>query len=155
MCSIRVARELEQLRGGQLEDLLGAAADSQQDLAALLRRASLSASNVGVTASGDALADGAGPDADSVEGLAYVDDDAHDLAVLLLLEGLADGCQHHVQPQLVDVDVALFLEGVRPFAAVLVLEILPLGAYTGLEEVVVGFEGQIGDGRDVVLGAQS
>jgi hypothetical protein len=57
-----------------------------------------------------------------------------------------------MEPELVDRDVALLLELVGPFAAVLVLDILPFGANAFLEEVVVGLEGQFGGGSDIVLG---
>lgn len=146
-----MTRKLDGLVLRQLEDGLELTANSLQDLLALLNGAALAAGHVAVAAAGDALADGAGPDADAVEGLADVDDDAHDLAVVLVLERLADGRQHRVQPQVVDVDAALVLELVRPLAAVLVLRVLPLRSHALLEQVVVGLEGQLGDGRDVVL----
>lgn len=56
-----------------------------------------------------------------------------------------------MQPQLIDVDVALLLELVRPLAAVLILGVLPLGPHAGLEEVIVGLEGEVRDRCDVVL----
>jgi hypothetical protein len=61
------------------------------------------------------------PQADAEEGLAHVDDDAHDLVVVVFLEGFADGGQLGVEPQFVDVDALLVFELVGPFAAVLVL----------------------------------
>lgn len=151
MCSLGVARELEHLVGGQLQDLLDAAANGHENLLALLGGAALAAGHVAVATVGYALADGTGPDTDTIEGLADVDDNAHDLTVLLVLERVADGGQHDMQPQLIDVDVALLLELVGPFAAVLVLGVFPLGPHAGLEEVVVGLEGEIRDRRDVVL----
>jgi hypothetical protein len=57
-----------------------------------------------------------------------------------------------VEPELVNWDVALLLELVRPLAAVLVLDILPFGADAFLEEMVIGLEGQFGRGSNVVLG---
>lgn len=152
MRSLGVARELEHLGGRQLQDLLDTVADVDEDLLALLRASTLSTSHVAVATVGDGLADGAGPDSDTVEGLANVYYDAHYLTVLLLLQGVADGGQHDVQPQLVDVDAALVLELVRPLATVLVLGVLPFGSHTSLEEVVIGLESEIGHGCNVVLG---
>lgn len=151
MCSLGVARELEHLVGGQLQDLLDAAADGHENLLALLGGPAFAAGHVTVAAVGYALADGTGPDTDTVEGLADVDDNAHDLTILLVLQRVADGGQHDMQPQLVDVDVALLLELVGPLAAVLVLGVFPLWPHAGLEEVVVGLEGEVRDRRDVVL----
>jgi hypothetical protein len=68
-----------------------------------------------------------------------------------ILESLADGCKHDVEPELVDRDAALVLELVRPFSTVLVLDVLPFGSDAFLEEMVVGFEGEFGDRSDVVL----
>ena len=94
MRRVGVARELNVLVGGEFEGLLEALANSHQDVLALLRGPALAARDVAVAAAGDALADGTGPDTDAEEGLADVDDDAHDLAVVLVLEGLANGRQH-------------------------------------------------------------
>lgn len=149
--AVRVARELDDLAGGQAEDFLELGANVEEDLAALLGGAALAASHVPVAATRDALAYGASPDANAEESLADVDDDAHDLAVLLLFEGLADGGEHDVEPEVIDANVALLLELVRPFAAVLVLRVLPLGADASLEEVVIGLECEFGNGRNVVL----
>lgn len=151
MSRVRVARELDGLVGGQLEDLLEPLADGKKYLLALLRRAALAARDVAIAAAGDALADGAGPHADAEEGFPDVDDDAHDLAVVLVLEGLADGGHHGLQPELVDVDAPLVLELVGPLAAVLVLGVLPLGPHALFEEVVVGLHGEIGNRCDIVL----
>ena len=60
-----------------------------------------------------------------------------------------------MEPERIDVDRLLVLELERPFAAVLVLRIFPLGANTLLEEVIVGLERKIGCGRDIVLYAVS
>lgn len=151
MCSLGVARELEQLVGGQLQDILDAAANGHENLLALLGSPALAAGHITVTTVGYALANSASPDTDTVECLADVDDHAHDLTVLLILQRVADGGQHDMQPQLIDVDAALVLELVGPLAAVLVLGILPLGPHAGLEKVVVGLEGEVRNGRDVVL----
>jgi hypothetical protein len=56
-----------------------------------------------------------------------------------------------LEPETVDVDVALVLVLVRPLATMLVLGVLPLGANTFLEEVVVGLEGKLGNWGNVVL----
>src|SRR3569833_3627023 len=117
---IQVARELELLVGGQLKHLLEALTDGEQDLSRLLGAAALAAGDVAVPAVGNRLAYRASPHTDAVEGLADVDDHAHDLAVLFLLERLADGREHRVQPELVDADAPLVLERVRPLATVLV-----------------------------------
>lgn len=151
MGRVCVARKLDHLGRREAEDGLEAAADLQESLPTLLGRATLATGHVAVATARDALAYGAGPDADAIEGLAHVDDDAHDLAVVLVLERLADGPEHHVQPQVVDVDVALLLELVAPLAAVLVLRVLPLGPHALLEQVVVRLERKVRDGRDVVL----
>ena len=89
------------------------------------------------------------PQPDTPEGFADVDDDAHDLVVALVLQHLADGCEHDVEPGVV-VGLAA-LEGVGPAAAVLVLRILPFGTDAFFEEVVVGLLGEFGGGGDVVL----
>ena len=151
MRAVRVAREFDELGTGKLQDLLELPADVQQDILAFLLGAALASSNVAVATAGDALADGTGPDTNTVEALADVDHDAHDLAIALLLEGLADGREHDVQPQVVDGDGALLLERVRPLSSVLVLLVLPFGPHTFLEEVVVGFESELRHGGNVVL----
>lgn len=151
MSRVGVAGELDALVRRQLEDLLEALANGEENLLALLGRSALAAGDVAITATGDALADGAGPDADTEEGLSHVDDDAHDFAIVLVLEGLADGGHHGLQPQLVDVDAAFVLELIGPLAAVLVLGVLPLGPHALFEEVVVRLHGEVGYGSDVVL----
>lgn len=151
MRSIRVARELDELLGGQLQDLLEALANLEQDTLTLLRSAALATGDVAITPVRDGLANGAGPDTDTEEGLADVDDDTHDLAIVLILQHLADGRHHRVQPDVIDIDVALLLERIGPFAAVLILRVFPLRSDALLEKVVVGFESEVRDGSDVVL----
>jgi hypothetical protein len=151
MSAIRVARELNRLSRRELEHLLELAANVHEHFLALLHRSSLATCNIAVTAAWDALADCAGPDTDTVEALSDIDYDAHELAIIFLLECLADSSQHNVEPELVDGYVALLLELVGPLAAVLVLDILPFGADAFLEEVVIGLEGQFGGGSNVVL----
>lgn len=155
MRSLGVARELEHLVVRQLKNLLDTTADVDENFLALLRGPALSTGHIAIAATRNALADGTGPDTDTVEGLADVDDHAHDLTVLLLLHGVTNGSQHDVHPQVIDVDAALLLELVGPLAAVLVLGVFPFGSYAGLEEVVIGLEGEVGDGCDVVLGGVS
>lgn len=151
MRSLSVARELDLLAGRQLQDLLDALANGVQDFLALLRGAALATSNITVTTAGNALANSACPDTNTVKGLANVDNDTHNLTIFLVLEGVANGGKHYVQPQLINVDVTLLLELVGPLATVLVLRVLPLGSHAGLEQVVVGLEGQLGNWCNVVL----
>lgn len=150
--TVGVARELEELRGLQLQHLLEAAADGEQDIASLICGSALAAGDVTVTAARDALANGAGPDTHTEEGLSDVDNHAHDLSILFLLQSLADGGQHGVKPQLVDIDAALILEAVRPLSAVLVLGVLPFWPDTLFKEVVVGLECKAGNGGNIILG---
>ena len=144
MGRVLVTRELDLLGARKSEDLLEPLADLFQPLLALL---GVSALNGGLALG--LLAGGAGPETNTPEGLADVDDHTHDLVVLLVLKGLANGSEHDVEPSLV-VGLAV-LEGVGPTATVLVLGVLPLGADTALEKVVVGLLGELGGRGDVVL----
>lgn len=56
-----------------------------------------------------------------------------------------------MEPELVDGGGTLVLELVRPFPAMLVLRVLPLGTNTFLKQVVIGLESEFRDGGDVVL----
>lgn len=56
-----------------------------------------------------------------------------------------------MKPEIIDGDVSLLLELVRPLSTVLVLDILPFWANTFLEEMVIGLEGEFGSSCDVVL----
>ena len=141
---VLVTRELDLLGAGKSKDVLEPLADLFQPLLALKR---VSALNGGLALG--LLASGAGPQTDTPESLADVDDNTHDLVVLLVLKGLADGSEHDVEPSLV-VGLAV-LEGVGPTATVLVLGVLPLGADAALEEVVVRLLGKLGSRGDVVL----
>lgn len=58
-----------------------------------------------------------------------------------------------MKPEFVNGGGALVFELVGPFPTVFVLGVFPLGADAFLEEVVVGFESEFGDGGDVVLEA--
>lgn len=151
MRAIGVAREFENLGIGEFQDLLEAAANSHKDLLALLGGSALAASDIAVSATRNALSYCASPDTDTEESLADIDDDTHDLTVLLVLQGLANGSEHGVQPKFVDVNGTLIFELVRPFAAVLILGVLPFWPYALLEKVVVGLQGQLGDWCDIVL----
>ena len=141
---VLVTRELDLFGAGKSKDVLEPLADLFQPLLALKR---VSALNGGLALG--LLASGAGPETDTPEGLADVDDHTHDLVVLLVLESLTDSGEHDVEPGLV-VGLAV-LEGVGPTATVLVLGVFPLGADTALEEVVVGLLRKLGSGGDVVL----
>lgn len=149
--AVGVARELDHLVGGQLENGLEPTSNRHQDLLALLARPALATGDVTVAAAGDGATRGSGPNTDTVERLTDVDNDAHHLTVLLVLQRLADSAQHGVQPELVNVDRPLLLELERPLATVLVLRILPLWPHTLLEKMVVRLEGKLGHSGDVVL----
>lgn len=126
---VGMTAELELLRSGQLQDVLEAFSDAFKALAVLQRVTRLVLAALGW------LACGSSPETNTPEGLANVDNHAHDLVVALILEHLADGSEHDVQPGLV-VRLAA-LKGVCPTSTVLVLLILPLGTYALLEEMVV------------------
>lgn len=138
--AVRVAREFDLIRVFQAEGLLEALSNLKQDLLALIEAPALATGVVAVTAAVERLADGAGPKTNAVEALADVDDDSHDLAVAVILQGLANSSKHDVQPEGVNVDELLVAERERPLATVLVLRVFPLGADALLEEVVVGLE---------------
>jgi hypothetical protein len=110
MCTICVPRELDSLSSRQLQDFLELLADVQENLLTLLRGSALASCDIAVSATGNALADCAGPDTDTVEALSDIDYDTHKFPVVLILECLADGRKHHVEPELVDGDAALVLE---------------------------------------------
>jgi hypothetical protein len=145
MSSVRVARELYRLVLLELERLLEPLADLEKSLLALFGGPSLA------LVAGDGTANGPRPETDTVEASPNVDHYTHNLVVLLVLEVLANGCKHDVQPERVNVDGLLVLELERPLAAMLVLRIFPLGSNALLEEVVVGLERKIGGGSNVVL----
>lgn len=144
MRTVRVARELHHIRLLQPKHVLEPPADRLENFLALRGCA-------GALVTGVALAHSACPQTDTVEALAHVHDHAHDLVVVVALEGLADGSQLRVQPQIIDWNRALVLELVRPLATVLVLRVFPLRSYALFEEMVVGLEAQFGGRRDVVL----
>lgn len=151
VCRLGVTRELKNLVGWEPQDILEALANIHENCPALLRRATLASSNVTITTVGDGLAGGASPHTNTVESLAHVDDDAHDLTIVLRLQSLADRGQHGVQPDIVDGNVALLLEAVGPLATVLVLGVLPFWSHALLEKMVVRLQRQLRDGGNVVL----
>lgn len=91
----------------------------------------------------------ASPETDTVESLASVDNDTHDLVVAFLLELLTDRSEKNVHPDFV-IGLAL-LESVCPTTTVLVLWVFPFWAYAGLEKVIVGLWCELGSRSDVVL----
>ena len=90
----------------------------------------------------DGLSDRLGPQTYPVKPFPHIYHHAHDLAIgMITLQCLADGCEHDVQPELVDRGSALVSELIGPLAAVLVLGVFPFGTDAFLEEMVIGFEG--------------
>lgn len=150
MRAIRVACKLHNLAILQHEHLLQFTPNVLQNALALLRASSLPARDIPLSAAVHALAHRLGPEPDAVEAAADVDHHAHDLAVAVVLERLPNRGEQDVQPEVVDRGGFAF-EAVGPFAAVFVLGVFPFGADAFLEEVVVGFEGEFGDGGDVIL----
>lgn len=143
--SLGVARELDDVVLLELERLLEPLSDLQQNLLALLLGPALAC------VAGDGAADSTCPQTDTVEASPNVDDDTHDFVVVLVLEVLADGSKHDMEPECIDVDLFLLPELEGPFAAVLVLRVFPLGLDALLEEVVVGLQREVGCGGNVVL----
>jgi hypothetical protein len=105
-----MARELDCFSSRELQDLLELLADIHENLLALLRGSALASCNITVAATRDALADGAGPHADTVETLSDVNDDTHQFTIIFLLESLADRRKHDVEPEFVNGDAALVFE---------------------------------------------
>jgi len=136
-----MTRELHLLLRWQLQDFLEFTANIHENFFALFDRSSLATSNIAITTTWDALSNCASPDTDTVEALSDITDNTHDLAITFLLEGLTNGREHDMEPELINVNQSLVLELVRPLSTVLVLLILPLWTNTFLEEVVVRLEG--------------
>lgn len=149
--TIRMTRELNGLRRRKLQYILELLADALENLLSLIRAATLTTSDVSISALRNGFSDCASPDSDTVESLTDIDDNSHDFSVAFFFEGLADGREHDVAPEVIDCYGALLAELVGPFAAVLVLLVFPFWTNILLEEMVVGFEGQLGDGSNVVL----
>lgn len=151
MGAVGVSGELDNLVCWQTQDLLESAADVLEDVLTLLKRSALSSGNIALTTTWDALANSAGPNTNTVKALADVDDNTHDLSVILVLQCLTNGGEHNVEPDVVDWHAALVLELIRPLATVLVLSILPLRPDALLEQVVIGLQGEIRSCGNVVL----
>lgn len=60
-----------------------------------------------------------------------------------------------MKPEFVDRGGTLVFELVCPFPAMLVLRVLPFGTDAFLEEVIVGLEGKLGDGSNVILDSRA
>lgn len=84
--AVCMTRKFNDIRILQAQDFLEAESDILQDFLALGSRASF-----GALVSWKALADSASPQTDTVEALADVDDHAHDLVVVVVLESFANG----------------------------------------------------------------
>jgi hypothetical protein len=103
--TICVTRELHGIGVLQLQNLLEPSSDRQESLPALFGGPTLS-----VLVPRDALANGASPKTNSVERLADVNNDTHNLVVVVVLESFANGSELSVEPELIDRDSALVLE---------------------------------------------
>lgn len=101
-----MTHELNRLLVCDLQNSLEALADLHEDGLRLLRSA-LGLALLGGVGLG---AGAASPEANTVEGLTDVDDDTHDLVVVVILKLLTDGSEQNVEPDFV-VGLAL-LEGV-------------------------------------------
>lgn len=142
MGCVRVAAELDLLVVLELQCLLETSADLGEGLLALLRCPALAVIS---------FADRTRPEADTVEATPHVDDNAHDLIIVLVLEVLADRSKHNMEPEGVDVNCFLVLELEGPLSSMLILNVFPLGAHALLKQVVVRFQRELGCGSDVVL----
>ena len=145
MSSIGVTRELDSLIVLELESLLESLADLLECLLALFLCPTLAA------LARNGTANRACPQTNTVEPSPNIDNNTHDLVVVLVLKVLADGSKHDVEPERVDVDGLLVLELECPLAAVLVLGVFPLRANIPLEKVVVRLQCQVRCRCDVVL----
>lgn len=105
VCAVRVTRELNGISLLETKDFLETPADVLEDLLALCGCAT-------VLVSGDTLANSPSPQTNTVEALAYVHNNTHNLVVTIVLESLANSGQLCVQPQVVDGHGALVLERV-------------------------------------------
>lgn len=115
MGGVGVSGKLDHVVVLELQRLLESSANLEQNLLALLLCPSLA------SLTGNGATNGTCPEADTVEASPHVDNDTHDFVVILILEVLADGSQHDVQPKRVDVDCLFIFELEGPLAAVLVL----------------------------------
>lgn len=151
MCAIGMSRELHRLIRGNCQDFFELSADILEDFLASLRGSSFPSCNVTVASTWDALSDRPRPHTNAEESLAYINNNSHHLSVVFLLEGLANGSKHHMKPHVVNRNAALVLELVRPFATVLVLDILPFWPYSFFEEMIVGLQSKLRGGSNIVL----
>jgi hypothetical protein len=145
---VSMTAELDRLSLRQLQHNLEALANLLEPLLALL----LLLRTTGISTLTRSLTSGPGPETNTPKAFADVHDHTHDLIVVLVLERLADGGKHEVQPDIIVGTVAA-LEGVCPATAVLVLGVLPLWTHTLLEQVVVRLLREFGSRSDVVLPA--
>lgn len=137
MSTIRMTGELNCLSSRKLQDSLESRANSHEDILAFLRGTALATSNITIATTRECFADSAGPDTNTEEALADVADDTHDFSIAFVFKCLADGREHDMEPEVIDLDVALLFELIRPFATVLVLLIFPFWSDMFLEEMVV------------------
>jgi hypothetical protein len=139
-----MSRELNGFILLQLQSLFEALAEFHQHLLAI------AALGFALLAT-ERLADSSCPETDTVETFANVDDNTHDLTIILIFKVLANSRKHNMEPEGVDIDGLLVLELKRPFATMLVLWVFPLWPHALLEQVVVGLESELGSRGDVVL----
>ena len=132
MSRVGMTRELYNLVLLQLKSCFEALANLVERLLALFERPALA------SLSWKCFTDRPGPETDTVEATANIDDNAHDFIVVFVLQVLPDSSKHDMKPERVDVDRLLVFELEGPFATVLVLAVLPFGAHTFLEKMVVG-----------------
>lgn len=151
MSGVGVAGEFDGLRLRDLKSRLELLANGDDNVLALVGRATLTIVDVRILARGDLFSNSASPDTDAIELATDVDDDAHDLAVFFFLQGLANGSQHDTEPEVIDGDALALLGGVGPLAAMLVLRVLPFWTDALLEEMVVGLDWELAGRSDVVL----
>jgi hypothetical protein len=111
---IGVTRELDGVVVLELESCLESLSNLEESILALLGSPALALACDGAT-------DGSRPETNAVEASPHVDNYTHDLVVILIFEVLANGGEHDVEPECVDVDRLLVLELKRPLAAMLVL----------------------------------
>lgn len=139
-----MTRKLNHIRITQPKDLLEPTSDCLQHLLTLRRVPT-------ILIAGNTLAHGSGPQSNTVESLAHVDNYAHDLVVSVVLESLTNSGQLGMKPQVVDGDGALVAELEGPLSTMLVLRIFPFRSDTLFEEVIVCFQAEFGGWCYVIL----
>lgn len=140
MRAVSVTGEVDLLGIRQAQGFLESPAYAGQDFLALRRTPSLAACGVAISSSRNALANRPRPQTETVKALANVDNNAHDLSVVVVLESLPDSSQQKVEPEIIDRNALALLTGVGPLAAVLVLWIFPFRTDALFEEVVIGLD---------------